>query len=295
MKYDEHKNIVLKHIVKFNRGLQGVYRGKKYGHILYINPDQSKIKIKNDKYDVIRKYSLLECNKKFPIENISLHQYAHHLNSSQIMCFNFFGPQTSDGYKCKKALIDLISNILHIDSKNAECEFEKVFHDNDWKWNNNGKTLDEGTNFDFYIKAENAEIFFEIKYTEYGFGKVKKEDEDKIQNKSNQLYNNKIKKCIAIKDKERINFDFIKAHYQLIRNIVRIQKENQYVLFITDHNNPATKNEWDKVKEIFDEKHVLFIDWREICDRALQNGFGEEHISEFKARYLDYNDHSSHQ
>ena len=148
--YKKYKESVLGHIKRFNPGLPGLFRGKEYSHILYLNPNQNKTKLTKDKCDVIREYSLLTCNKGFPLENNNLNQYAHHLNSSQIMCFNFFGPQIDDNHKCNRALVDLIFELIKFKVKNAKCEFEKVFHD-DWIWYDNGKKKDEGTNFDFYI------------------------------------------------------------------------------------------------------------------------------------------------
>lgn len=47
-------------------------------------------------------------------------------------------------------------------SDDAQCEFEAVIN------------LKEGTSFDFIAYDNNTEIRFEIKFTEDGFGKVKK-------------------------------------------------------------------------------------------------------------------------
>ena len=54
-------------------------------HILPIPKGESKEK-------VVKEYNVLSClkDKKFLIEEKDWHRFAHHLNSSQMMCYNFF-------------------------------------------------------------------------------------------------------------------------------------------------------------------------------------------------------------
>ena len=65
-----------------------------------------------ERADLINKYSLLPNVPLVDSGTIHLHQYAHHLNSSQIMCYNFFRPMIEgfDGtmYHPKDDLIKLL-------------------------------------------------------------------------------------------------------------------------------------------------------------------------------------------
>lgn len=61
-----------------------------------------------EKVELVNKYSLLPSTPKIDGKQIHLHQYAHHLNSTQIMCYNFFRPliENYDGkmYRPKDSL-----------------------------------------------------------------------------------------------------------------------------------------------------------------------------------------------
>ena len=61
-------------------------KGQPKTHILG-NPSTSE-----QKAELINKYSLLPNVPSIDCNTIHLHRCAHHLNSSQIMCYNFFRP-----------------------------------------------------------------------------------------------------------------------------------------------------------------------------------------------------------
>ena len=140
-----------------NLPIEGTYNGRPYKHIL---------KLDRNKIDIVKKFNILEdVNKDMLTEK--LHRFAHHLNSSQILCYNFFRPMLTDKGKACKQLVDLLANKGIKIEKGAECKFE--YNDN----------LGDNTEFDFHIKGRNIEVFFEIKYTEYGFGRAKKDERHK--------------------------------------------------------------------------------------------------------------------
>lgn len=75
------------------------------------------------------------------------------------MCINFFLPIIKD-----RILLDILSSIttinLHNDGQIEIAEFEKTLKGKDYR------------NFEFYLKLSTGEnIYFEIKYTEQGFGR----------------------------------------------------------------------------------------------------------------------------
>lgn len=80
-----------------------------------------------ERADLINKYSLLPNVPLVDSGTIHLHQYAHHLNSSQIMCYNFFRPMIEgfDGtmYHPKDDLIKLFGMEVdeELEHKNAVC------------------------------------------------------------------------------------------------------------------------------------------------------------------------------
>lgn len=252
------------------------YRGKEYpkGHILPI-PFGKSIQ------DIVKEYNVLKCLKgvDFLIEK-DLHRYAHHLNSSQLMCYNFFRPYIiKEGRKTSPndALIDLLSNYIAINqSDDSECHFEYV---------QGGEYEGEDTNFDFYLKSDETEVFFEIKYTEAGFGKC--ENDDRHKDKFERIYNGLIKKCPAIKDSITFNHEFCK-NYQLFRNSIRATGKNKYVIFIYDENNQYCKNQLDEflkkyITDDYKNMNIIGITWQDLAHKLKS-----PHREEFIDKYLSY-------
>lgn len=106
MKYKEFKKIVIDNMPE--NPIPGLWQGKgaPRKHILE-KPSSPK-----ERADLINKYSLLPNVPLVDSDTIHLHHCAHHLNSSQIMCYNFFRPMIEgfDGvmYHPKDALIKLL-------------------------------------------------------------------------------------------------------------------------------------------------------------------------------------------
>lgn len=137
MKYAEFKELVIANMPK--NPCPGLWQGKgsPRSHILG-NPCNEE-----EKAELINKYSLVDGVSVINPKQIHLHQYAHHLNSSQIMCYNFFRPlmDNFDGkmYAPKAELIKLVGKLIdeEITRKDSLCNFEYI--------DNSGET----TNFDF--------------------------------------------------------------------------------------------------------------------------------------------------
>jgi hypothetical protein len=136
------------------------YKGKiyKYDHIL-----------PKDKKDlnILEKYRDQFVRSEYR-KDISLHSLFHNLKSSQAMCINFFYPLINE------KLLEIILSILEIEGELIYLpEFVGFEKESQIEKSHNRKT-----NFDFYIKlASQTELFFEIKYTEKGFGTATKNDE----------------------------------------------------------------------------------------------------------------------
>ena len=206
----------------------GYYRGRKYKHILPAN-----IKMKN--------LFAEETQKNVERYGIELHTYFSHLNSSQAMCINFFDKLIQDD-EGKELLLQVIKQIITTKVEDGvkidKCVFEKTITKEDGDYN-----LDEGTNFDFYIKLTNGiQIFWEIKYTENGFGKTKAEVKpkrgfDTHEEKFNKVYNPELKDTINLKHLENRCDEFL-SNYQIYRNIFYVRDENKdFMIFLIPVEN----------------------------------------------------------
>jgi hypothetical protein len=260
-----HKNFdenVKKHLTQYkektlNIKQCGIYKknGKPYTHILPDNVLENNI-LSSSYHDVIIDYILQ--NKIKLDENIS------HLNSSQILCFNLFIPLLLEN---KSDIID-----TEIAPNNIRFEFE---HIEDEK---------EGTNFDLFIEQDNQKHFFEIKYTESGFGSgVKK----KLEKKYNDVYIDTIRKFKYLeRDQER----FYK-YYQLFRNMFYCLKGQVYFVLPKAREDLISTIVWlkgkycqnkylEKIKTITIEDIIDNINAK-ITDKKLL-----EHYVLFREKYL---------
>ena len=260
MKYDKFRSIVLEKIVhEFDNPEPGLFRGHgPYDHIIS-NPNST------DRERIVNEYLLLPDVPKIQGE-IKLHPDAHHMNSSQIMCYNFFRPLLSEydknekEYKPSDALVDLVGKIIDtpLENKNSSCKFEYIQPNTDT------------TNFDFYLKCGDVEVFFEIKYTEKEFAKKKVTPDSELQYE--KVYKPMISKAEHIfKDKTISASDFLK-NFQLLRNAIRAIDNNKYVVFICPRAHDNLVNQYNKFKEQFlspkGEEHVKLVTWESLLTAA---------------------------
>lgn len=276
MKYDKFISTVLEKIVhEFENPDPGLHRGiGPYDHIIS-NPKDSK-----DRERIVNEYLLLPDVPKIQGE-IKLHPDAHHMNSSQIMCYNFFRPLLSEydknekEYKPSDALVDLVGKIIDtpLENKNSSCKFEYIQPNTDT------------TNFDFYLKCGDVEVFFEIKYTEKEFAKKKITPESELQYE--KVYKPMISKAEHIfKDKVISASDFLK-NFQLLRNAIRAIDNNKYVVFICPRAHDNLVNQYNKFKEQFlspkGEEHVKLVTWESLLTAAEELSINQ---GEFCKRYI---------
>lgn len=277
MKYDKFRSIVLEKIVhEFDNPEPGLFRGHgPYDHIIS-NPNST------DRERIVNEYLLLPDVPKIQGE-IKLHPDAHHMNSSQIMCYNFFRPLLSEydknekEYKPSDALVDLVGKIMDtpLENKNSSCKFEYIQPNTDT------------TNFDFYLKCGDVEVFFEIKYTEKEFAKKKITPESELQYE--KVYKPMISKAEHIfKDKTISASDFLK-NFQLLRNAIRAIDNNKYVVFICPRAHDNLVNQYNKFKEQFlspkGEEHVKLVTWESLLTAAEELSINQ---GEFCKRYISF-------
>ena len=165
---------------------------------------------------------------------MKFHQYFHHLNSSQAMCINLFYPLVAEGK------LNLVTKFLGISSAVdlTPC-FEKESEVED---------AVRRTSFDFYIRySETQELFFEVKYTEEGFGKARRDEEHK--RKFKDTYRSLVEGSAYLTDICR-DEQFFLNHYQVLRNLVHISETRQ-VVFLFPAANSGVAKEADDAYEKF--------------------------------------------
>ena len=202
----------------------------------------------------------------------------HHLNSSQAMCFNLFFPFIMDNNRYLPILLDTLE--LPNDSV-SEVSFEKILN------------VEEGTNFDFYIKYENGmQILFELKLSEDSFGAGKRDQ--KHQEKFNNIYKKLITNVVS---KKYQTPSYFLREYQLIRNFSYLGLSNQNFLFFIF---PIINTSLDKaVDELFPDileekfKDRVVVGYLENMVAALESRFKDkehtllkEHFNEFAVKYI---------
>ena len=274
MKYEEFKKKVIDNMPE--NPIPGLWQGKgaPRKHILG-NPSSAK-----EQADLINKYSLLPNVPLVDSGTIHLHQYAHHLNSSQIMCYNFFRPMIEgfDGvmYHPKDALIKLFGMEVdeELEHQNAVCNFEYIDKSKD------------NTNFDFYFKSNQIEVFCEIKYTEERFKPSSAKDPHE---RFESVYKPMIDKAKDIFANGSIRESvFNTKYYQLARNAIRATSSGKHVFFICPRSNENLMNQFDQFSKcLTDEgrKRVKLITWGEIVLDAYRLGID---INAFNNRYLAF-------
>ena len=234
-----------------------------HDHILKIEDGQTKC-------EVVKKYNVLEgidCD----LLATKLHRDAHHLNSSQILCYNFFRPLIDSANGSPKLVEKLKSFEVEIETI-TRCEFE----------HNDNKG--DGTEFDFYIEGKNSngaavKVFIEVKYTESSlrnsdaFSKDKKTTyEKKFEETYTPMF--ETQQCL----KKIPSYDEFYTYYQCFRNVLRVENEKTYSIFLYPEKNKITKQFESFRKDYIDEsKNVLFRNWERIVSED----------SELHSKYFD--------
>lgn len=202
---------------------------------------------------------------KETIDEVGTHRYFHHLNSSQALCMNFFLPLIEGDH------LHSLVRILFPDSreeKAVEWAFEKE-SDLEREWSSS-----RVTNFDFFIRTDQGrKIYFEIKYTERGFGQAQRktdEQKSKYNRKFREVYHQPLKDHPAItevyKEKEAF-YD----HYQLLRNLIHIDNQS-YVVALYPEDNHDVRQQVKIAKETMIQSpwtdHFIPITWEDLLFAA---------------------------
>lgn len=208
--------------------------------------------------------------------NIKLHQFFHHLNSSQALCINLFYPLIAEN------ILTLFLKYLDIEpATDINAIFEKE---------SNLENAARRTSFDFYVQhADACEIYVEVKYAEDGFARAKKDVEHREKFQKTYLPLVKASPFLSTACRDE---NFFLNHYQVLRNLVHISDMSHVVLLFPSANtvvakeavyaksNLLTEAGNAKLKIVFLEEFVSFL------EKACNGSSLEGYYSAFRAKYL---------
>ena len=219
---------------------------------------------------------------------------ADHLNSSQVMCFNFF-------YPLKK--FHLLSLVLkQIDSSvewgNPTGVFEYISQlekdkieelKESIKDKQKRKLLKGVSNIDFYITTDNGyKVYFEIKYSENAFDKfgAKNKEYGKYLEKVNLIYRPLLDRSLLPKI---IKNECFVEHYQVMRNLIHYNNEKHYVVFLLPKQNESVWNEAIDIKKYLHlDEHCTVLDWSELTKQIKKESGLNDYYNRFEEKYLNF-------
>lgn len=207
-----------------------------------------------------------------------LHQYFHHLNSSQGLCINLFYPLL------KEDALPLLLRCLGSDmSLPVDGIFESL---------SRLENATRRTSFDFHLRnQEGRDLFVEVKYTEDGFGgaKVDAEHLEKFRNTYAPLLENS-----AYLRSECNDAAFFLKNYQILRNLVHIQPQSE-VVFLFPRANRKVAEQAAYARETFlsesgrERMRIVFLE--DLVDKLIAACRGtslDGYYESFRLKYLDF-------
>ena len=225
---------------------------------------------------------------------IKKHMYAHHLNSSQMMCMNFFYPLMIEDRL--DIILKAINSKIKWGKPVALFEFNSPMEVGKAAELNKEKLFGEPTNFDFFITTSNGyRVYFEIKYTEAEFGAPEKKNNSYPQKYYDkfEVYKSLIPSCF--KDEYKANADYFLDHYQLMRNLIHLQSSNDFVVYLVPGENPII-SEAEEIKNVLNslQDNCKVVKWEDIIIVVENEPLLKDYYAEFKKKYLDFNHSSNH-
>lgn len=227
-------------------------------------------------------------------KGVTFHPYAHHLNSSQLMCINFFFPLWQE-----RRLEDLLQAMDVSLQQDESIDYQSVC----FEFQSNldyDKSSNRATTFDFRILLQHQasgrdsrysrELLFEIKYTENGFGGTTHDARHK------ELFANRYAPHAArVLKSNRQDMDTFLDNYQLCRNLIHLDdKGGKLVVVVYPEQNKKIENGL-----IMAQNELLKADYKDslkaitweslhlkITSLVADSARLKEQMSEFQKKYL---------
>ena len=222
-------------------------------------------------------------------KRIHLHKYFYHLNSSQIMCLNFFYPLLDCGEQ-RRGKLEAVLSCLSDEFKDDLVNYNSTEFEKQGKEKEIDETVDRATSFDFYFETQSRKkLFFEIKYTEQGFGGREKKRNVERKRKFENVY---IKMMSAGQIKEVDEETFLN-NYQILRNLLHVD-EDSYVIFVYPEDNTSIRKGVDFAKELMTNqysKHFITVTWEKLyesVDKFLDDKMLKDYFAAFHHKYFGY-------
>lgn len=210
--------------------------------------------------------------------SIKLHQYFHHLNSSQGLCINLFYPLLKEG--AQALLVRSLGSDMSLPvtgTFESESQLENAAR---------------RTSFDFHLRnSEGRNLFVEVKYTEDGFGAATPDAEhlEKFRHTYAPLLEGS--EYLAPQCNEAA---FFLEHYQVLRNLVHIGEKSE-VVFLFPRANDRVAHEAEHARETFlsesgrKRMRIVFLEdlVADLIGACAGTGL-EPYYEAFRRKYLDY-------
>lgn len=244
---------------------------RNYPHILPVNFINGKMDVESQKQTIYDQNILPSAKGKILMPDGKWQKDAHHLNSSQVMCYNLFRPFMDDnGYISEQGCLFIQKTLgIYLNPQKAVGHFE--YESNTLGWEIDAKV--KATNFDFHINDGKTEIYFEVKYTVNKFGNAKHNDQQKYD-----FYLKKVKSILGVD----IKTEELKEYYQLISNIIRIST-NIYVVFLYPEQNSEVASKFSNFQDFLMGKGTTMPDHVKVlkledCKPYVEKDFVEKYL-----------------
>ena len=209
-------------------------------------------------------------------KTIKFHAGATHLNSSQVLCINFFN-KFFENEQSEERLLQILADAgLNISDeekiKDATLEYEP-----DRK---------ERTNFDFFLQLTSGRhISFEVKYTESEFGGISpdRKNPEKYTEKWKHIYLPMVQKRPYLGEHCEENLFY--KHYQIHRNIAYAQA-NDIVVFLTPRLNHALDEERRYI-DGFCTSNIRNLYWEDIVAGVLKKVQSDPDMYDYFCKFRD--------
>ena len=209
-------------------------------------------------------------------KTIKFHKGATHLNSSQVLCINFFNKFFENPQS--EALLLQILRDAGLDISNGEKITDATLeYEPDRK---------ERTNFDFFLQLTSGRhISFEVKYTESEFGGIShdRKHPEKYTEKWKHIYLPMVQKSPYLG--EHCDEDLFYKHYQIHRNIAYAQA-NDVVVFLTPRLNHALDEERCYI-DGFCTPNIRNLYWEDIVSVVLKTVQSNPDMCEYFRKFRD--------
>ena len=146
------------------------------------------------------------------------------------------------------------------------------------------------TNFDLYIQTQQQkEFFFEIKYTEEGFGKVEA-DETHVA-KYEFTYEQLLEDSQYIQPEFK-NMESFLNYYQILRNLIHTGPNSTVIFLYPENNNRVNSQALFAYENILTELgrgafHIIYLEDVVPCIQSkITNPLLIEHYNQFVAKYI---------